>query len=127
MFRGYWEASAARIERASLKGTGRRAVVRVGEAGGAWPNGITLDHRARTLYWVDARSDAIQCATYWGADIRTVLRAHAALAHPFAVTLLDARGTGRTGAPTPSCAPTSSAALTSPCCSGRSRSPSTSR
>ncbi|CAH0403273.1 unnamed protein product [Chilo suppressalis] len=91
MFWSDWEASAARIERASLSGTGRRAVVRVGEAGGAWPNGITLDHRARTLYWVDARSDAIQCATYWGADIRTVLRAHAALAHPFAVTLLDAR------------------------------------
>ncbi|CAG9793152.1 unnamed protein product [Diatraea saccharalis] len=90
LFWSDWEAAAARIERASLAGQNRTVVVHVGALiGGAWPNGITLDHRARTLYWIDARSDAIHCSTYEGTRVVSVLQSHSALAHPFAITVYE--------------------------------------
>ncbi|KAH9629926.1 hypothetical protein HF086_017441 [Spodoptera exigua] len=91
LFWSDWEQAAPRIERASLAGRGRRALVGADVLGdGAWPNGIALDYRARRLYWVDARSDSIHCADYEGADHRVVLRDHPALSHPFAVTVFEA-------------------------------------
>lgn len=87
MFWSDWEQSEPRIERSSLAGRGRGAVVRA--ARGAWPNGLALDVRARRLYWADARADALHSATYDGADPRLVLTRHPALAHPFALALLD--------------------------------------
>ncbi|XP_063833945.1 prolow-density lipoprotein receptor-related protein 1-like [Ostrinia nubilalis] len=125
LFWSDWDAAAARIERASLAGRGRRVLVRVGPlgggawpngialdhlahrlywidarqaaragrvgplGGGAWPNGIALDHLAHRLYWIDARSDAIHTTTYDGTGYQEVLRGHAALSHPFAVTLFE--------------------------------------
>ncbi|CAH1640882.1 unnamed protein product [Spodoptera littoralis] len=91
LFWSDWEQAAPRIERASLAGRARRVLVRADVLGdGAWPNGISLDYRARRVYWVDARSDSIHCADYEGADHRVVLRAHPALSHPFAVVVFEA-------------------------------------
>ncbi|XP_047035510.1 prolow-density lipoprotein receptor-related protein 1-like, partial [Helicoverpa zea] len=91
LFWSDWEQAAPRIERASLAGRARRVLLRVDAlAGGAWPNGLALDYRARRLYWVDARSDSIHTSTYDGADARQVLRGHAALSHPFAITVFEA-------------------------------------
>lgn len=49
LFWSDWEQAAPRIERASLAGRRRRALVRVdvlAAGAGAWPNGISLDYRA---------------------------------------------------------------------------------
>lgn len=90
LFWSDWEASAPRIERCSAAGRRRAAVVRVDAlTDGAWPNGISLDHRPRRLYWVDARSDSIHTTDYDGGDYREVLRGHAALSHPFAITVFE--------------------------------------
>lgn len=90
LFWSDWEAAAPRIERCSGAGRGRRAVVRVDAlTDGAWPNGISLDHRPRRLYWIDARSDSIHTTDYDGGDYREVLRGHAALSHPFAITVFE--------------------------------------
>lgn len=73
LFWSDWEQAAPRIERASLAGRARTVAVRVDAVSdGAWPNGISLDYRARRLYWVDARSDSIHTTTYDGEDHREV-------------------------------------------------------
>lgn len=52
-----WDQAAPRIERCSPAGRRRTALLRVDQlSGGAWPNGLALDHRPRRLYWIDARS-----------------------------------------------------------------------
>lgn len=90
LFWSDWEQAAPRIERASMAGRGRRALVRVDAlSGGAWPNGVALDPRPRRLYWIDARSDSIHTTDYDGNDYREVLRGHEALAHPFALTVFE--------------------------------------
>lgn len=91
LFWSDWEQAAPRVERCSLAGRRRRALVRVDAlgGGGAWPNGLALDHPPRRLYWVDARSDSIHTTTYEGEDHREVLRGHAALSHPFAITVFE--------------------------------------
>ncbi|CAG9131327.1 unnamed protein product [Plutella xylostella] len=87
-----WEQSAPRIERVSLAGRGRRRLLHVAAlAAGAWPNGLSLDHRARRLYWLDARSDSIHTTTYEGTDYHEVLRGHADLSHPFALCVFESR------------------------------------
>lgn len=56
LFWSDWEQSAPRIERCTLSGRERRAVVRVDRVtDGAWPNGLTLDYLATRIYWIDAR------------------------------------------------------------------------
>ncbi|CAB3232339.1 unnamed protein product [Arctia plantaginis] len=90
LFWSDWEQAAPRIERASLAGRRRSAVVRVDAlSDGAWPNGISLDYRARRLYWIDARSDSIHTTDYDGGDHREVLRGHPSLSHPFAITVFE--------------------------------------
>ncbi|XP_063629184.1 prolow-density lipoprotein receptor-related protein 1-like [Cydia splendana] len=89
----YWidaKYSAPRIERCSMAGTDRTTVVHFDEiADGAWPNGVTLDHVATRLYWIDAKSDSIHTTLYDGTGYQLVLRGHAMLSHPFAVTLFE--------------------------------------
>ncbi|XP_049880284.1 low-density lipoprotein receptor-related protein 1 [Pectinophora gossypiella] len=90
LFWSDWEQAAPRIERCSLAGRHRVGVVRVDAlTDGAWPNGITLDHLSKRLYWIDARSDSIHTTTYDGTDYHEVLRGHAALSHPFAITVWE--------------------------------------
>ncbi|KAJ2938967.1 hypothetical protein O0L34_g17783 [Tuta absoluta] len=90
LFWSDWEQSWPRIERCSLSGRRRTAVVRVDAlTDGAWPNGIALDHLAKRLYWIDARSDSIHTTSYDGTDYHEVLQGHAALSHPFAITVFE--------------------------------------
>ena len=85
-----WESGHPRIESCSMSGDGRRVVVRVDAVSdGAWPNGLTLDHGAQRIYWIDARSDSIHTARYDGSDHREILRGHETLSHPFAIALFD--------------------------------------
>ena len=73
-----------------MSGNHRTIVVAVDQiADGAWPNGLTLDYQLMRIYWIDARSDSIHTATYDGHDIRTVIRNHETLSHPFAIALFD--------------------------------------
>ena len=41
-----------RIERASLSGRNRLAII---SSGVGWPNGLNIDHDEELLYWADAR------------------------------------------------------------------------
>ena len=51
-----WDEARPRIEAASMAGGQRRVVYQVEPtAGGAWPNGLTLDYEARRVYWADAK------------------------------------------------------------------------
>ena len=89
LFWSDWDTDAPRIESASMSGDHRRVVVRMDrkEAGGAWPNGLTLDYVSLRLYWIDAKSDSIHTSKYDGSDIREILRGHELLTHPFSITL----------------------------------------
>lgn len=46
-----------KIEKAWMDGTNRKTIV-TGNLG--WPNGVTLDTRTQTLYWVDAKLDRVR-------------------------------------------------------------------
>ena len=51
-----WDEARPRIEAASMAGGQRRVVFQMEPtAGGAWPNGLTLDYEALRVYWVDAK------------------------------------------------------------------------
>ncbi|KAJ8937574.1 hypothetical protein NQ318_023105 [Aromia moschata] len=82
-----WESERPRIERCSLAGLDRKAVVKV--ANGGWPNGLTLDYTMRRMYWIDARFDSIHTTDYNGDDHHEVMRNHEMLSHPFAITLFE--------------------------------------
>ena len=49
-----------------------------------WPNGITLDHEAQRVYWVDAFLDRIEYSSYDGTGRVVLING---LAHPFALTI----------------------------------------
>lgn len=73
--------SPAKIEKASMDGSNRRALHSTGLV---WPNGITLDYATRRVYWVDAFLDRIEHSFYDGSDRVTLV---SNLAHPFALTI----------------------------------------
>ena len=75
----------ARIERASLDGTGR---IVLHSSGLIWPNGLTLDHIARKLYWIDGNLDRIESSNVDGSN-RTVLSITSGrIDRPISITIL---------------------------------------
>ena len=58
-----------KIEKSTLDGTQRVAIV---TSNLSWPNGIGLDRRNKLVFWVDARTDAIESVDYNG-NKRTLL------------------------------------------------------
>lgn len=83
MFWSDWDEKKPKIERASLDGTERVAIVldRLG-----WPNGIALDIDAQTLYWCDAKEDRIESVKMDGTERRVILMDK--LPHPFGLSLM---------------------------------------
>ena len=75
----------ARIEKASMDGTDRIALH---SSGLTWPNGLTLDHIARKLYWIDGSLDRIESSNVDGSN-RTVLSITSVrVDRPFSITIL---------------------------------------
>ncbi|XP_059055810.1 prolow-density lipoprotein receptor-related protein 1-like [Achroia grisella] len=78
LFWSDWEQAAPRIERASLSGTSSRALAAAELSAFHYISVVTV-----------GRLDTIHTATYEGSDFREVVRRHAALSHPFAVTVFE--------------------------------------
>ena len=57
MFWSDWETTQPRIERATMSGENRTVIFNIiaKDSSGGWPNGLTLDHRLKTLYYIDAK------------------------------------------------------------------------
>jgi low density lipoprotein receptor-related protein 5/6 len=72
MFFSDW-GQKPKIERAGMDGSNRAVIVR-GEGSVEWPNGLTIDHVASRLYWVDAKLHEISSAKFDGTDRRLVLQ-----------------------------------------------------
>nr|CAD7443909.1 unnamed protein product [Timema bartmani] len=52
-----------------------------------WPNGITIDHIAERIYWVDAKLDYIASAALDGSKFKEIIANDVRVKHPFAVAV----------------------------------------
>ena len=79
----YWSdwGDVARIERASMDGTGRTTLH---DTDLVWPNAITVDYSSQTLYWADAYLDYIGKSATDGSN-REVLYNIPISFHPYAL------------------------------------------
>lgn len=64
MFWTDWAADAPSINRANLDGSNVKVLFRKPDVG--WPNGITVDHIAERIYWVDGKLDYISSSDLHG-------------------------------------------------------------
>ena len=84
----YWTdwGKDPKIERAALDGSQRITLV---DTSVAWPNGLTIDHFSRKIYWADAKLDKIEVMNLDGSDRRVVVNDR--LPHIFGLTVLGDR------------------------------------
>lgn len=80
-----WASSSPSISRSNLDGTDvqrlfTKPVVQ-------WPNGITIDHIAERIYWVDAMDDYIASSDLNGKLFKKILANDEKVSHPFAVAV----------------------------------------
>ncbi|KAK9731833.1 Fibronectin type III domain [Popillia japonica] len=73
------------ISRSNLNGT--EVKVLFGKPDIQWPNGITIDHIAERIYWVDAKEDYIGSSDLNGKIFNKVLVNAEALSHPFSIAV----------------------------------------
>ena len=80
----YWSdwGSVARIEKASMDGSGR---VVIHNTSLTWPNALTLDIPTQTLYWADARLDKVESSRVDGSNRRLI--AQREVDHPFGIVV----------------------------------------
>ncbi|XP_048340432.1 low-density lipoprotein receptor-related protein 2 [Sphaerodactylus townsendi] len=81
----YWTdwSSNAKIERATLGGNFRTAIVSTDLV---WPNGLTLDYEEQQLYWADANLQKIERSSLTGTNREVIV---STALYPFAMTLFD--------------------------------------
>ncbi|CAO4364405.1 unnamed protein product [Caenorhabditis nigoni] len=77
----------ARIERSGMDGQNRVIIIQGSLV--IWPNTLALDYVDKRVYWADAKIKLIFSCDYWGKDIRTVLRSHQFLRHPFSMAIFE--------------------------------------
>ena len=65
-----------------MDGTGRSVIH---DTGLVWPNGLTLDHAAQVLYWIDANHDRIESSFVNGSN--RIVVASSGISRPFSITL----------------------------------------
>lgn len=82
MFWTDW-GSSEKIERASLSGNQRVAIVTTYLY---FPNGIELDRGNKRIFWVDAGYDRVESVDYNGNNRKRIF--HESNLHPFGVTLI---------------------------------------
>lgn len=66
-----WNESAPSIQRAYTSGLELQTIVATDIL---MPNGLTLDHRAKKIYWADARLDKIERMHYDGSHRQVCCR-----------------------------------------------------
>ncbi|GFO03207.1 very low-density lipoprotein receptor [Plakobranchus ocellatus] len=74
------------VERSGMNGDMRQTIITKSIT---WPQGLTIDHFSRRLYWVDAKLHTISSANLDGTDQRVVIHSHRSLPHPFGVTIFE--------------------------------------
>ncbi|CAL7939536.1 unnamed protein product [Xylocopa violacea] len=85
MFWTDWAPENASVSRANLDGTDVKRLFVEPTVG--WPNGITIDHIAERIYWVDARLDYIGSSDFDGKKFKKVISQNERVSHPFAVAV----------------------------------------
>lgn len=85
MFWTDWAPGDASVSRANLDGTNVKRLFKKDIV--EWPNGITIDHIAERIYWVDAKLDYIGSSDLDGQRFKRILAHDERLAHPFAVAV----------------------------------------
>ena len=82
----YWTdwGDVARIERASMDGSGREVLQ---DEDLIWPNGLTLDYLANRVYWADAFLDKIEYSNLDGTSRIVLETEENGILHPFSLTL----------------------------------------
>ena len=81
-----WGAEG-RIERAGMDGNDRAIVIKNDAV--KWPNGLAVDIYEKRIYWADAKTKAISSCDYNGNDVKTILKSHKSLKHPFSLTVFE--------------------------------------
>lgn len=85
MFWTDWAPGNASVSRANLDGTDvKRLFIKPTVE---WPNGITIDHIAERIYWVDARADYIGSSDLDGKRFKKIIANDERVSHPFAVAV----------------------------------------
>ncbi|XP_024940142.1 sortilin-related receptor isoform X2 [Cephus cinctus] len=85
MFWTDWAPGDASVSRANLDGTNVKRLFTKPTV--EWPNGITIDHIAERIYWVDAREDYIGSSDFEGKRFKKVIMGDDRVSHPFAVAV----------------------------------------
>ncbi|XP_043284191.1 sortilin-related receptor-like isoform X2 [Venturia canescens] len=85
MFWTDWAVGNASVSRANLDGTNIKRLFTKGTV--EWPNGITIDHIAERIYWVDAREDYIGSSDFDGKRFKKIIHSDERVSHPFAVAV----------------------------------------
>ncbi|XP_020710796.1 sortilin-related receptor isoform X2 [Athalia rosae] len=85
MFWTDWAPGDASVSRANLDGSNVKRLFNKDTV--EWPNGITIDHIAERIYWVDAKLDYIGSSDFDGRMFKKILANDERLAHPFAVAV----------------------------------------
>lgn len=78
-----WSSQKPSLSRANLDGSDVRVLFSKPDV--VWPNGITIDHVAQRVYWVDANKDYIASCDLNGHNKILVVQQDARVDHPFAV------------------------------------------
>ncbi|XP_071441297.1 sortilin-related receptor-like isoform X2 [Hetaerina americana] len=85
MFWTDWSPGDSSVSRANLDGSDVRKLFSIPLV--EWPNGITIDHIAERVYWVDAKKDYISSSDFDGKKFRKVISNDGRVSHPFAVAV----------------------------------------
>lgn len=85
MFWTDWAPGNASVSRANLDGSNVKRLFTKGTV--EWPNGITIDHIAERIYWVDAREDYIGSSDFDGKRFKKIISEDDRVSHPFAVAV----------------------------------------
>jgi len=80
-----WAPGDPSVNRADLDGSNVKRLFKKPVV--EWPNGVTIDHIAERIYWVDAREDYIASADLDGRRFHKVIANSEYVAHPFAVAV----------------------------------------
>ncbi|KAJ9597637.1 hypothetical protein L9F63_011506, partial [Diploptera punctata] len=80
-----WAPGDPSVNRANLDGTDKITLFRKPVV--KWPNGITIDHIAERIYWVDASEDYIASADLDGKKFKKIITHDDRVSHPFAVAV----------------------------------------
>lgn len=80
-----WSREKPLVGRANLDGSEVKQLFTAPQV--FWPNGITVDHIAEQIYWVDAKLDYIAAADLHGRNFRKIVAKVKQLSHPFSVAV----------------------------------------